>query len=109
MALFEDMIPRIEHPKAFVSARAGGQVASIAYGVVVGGLLVVESVATAPAMRNQGLARQALLRLVEWAVEQGAQSGVLQVLAANAPAHALYRRLGFVRHLFDYRYWRREL
>ena len=41
--------------------------------------------------------------LVEWAAERGATTAYLQVLGDNAPALALYDRLGFVEH-HRYRY-----
>lgn len=51
---------------------------------------------TAPAARNQGLARRLCAELLRRAVAEGAQVAYLQVDAANEPARAVYRRLGFV-------------
>jgi ribosomal protein S18 acetylase RimI-like enzyme len=41
--------------------------------------------------------------LLEWGAERGATTAYLQVLGDNAPALALYERLGFVTH-HAYRY-----
>lgn len=61
-------------------------------------------VATAPDARRQGLARALCEQLLHWAATQGAHHAYLQVVQANAPARALYARLGFVT---AYRYWYR--
>jgi len=73
-------------------------------GDVVGcGQMAIESdlvglydVFTAEAARGQGLARLLCSRLIAMAVARGARVAYLQVEADNAPARAVYRRLGFV-------------
>jgi ribosomal protein S18 acetylase RimI-like enzyme len=59
-------------------------------------LVGVYDIFTAEAMRGQGLARRLCERLLAAARDDGARSAYLQVDAANAPARAVYRRLGFV-------------
>jgi GNAT superfamily N-acetyltransferase len=50
---------------------------------------------TAPAARGRGLARALCARLLQMARDEGARTAYLQVDAANAPARAVYTRLGF--------------
>jgi GNAT superfamily N-acetyltransferase len=71
--------------------------------VVAGGQLALEAdlaglydVFTAPAWRGRGLSYWLCARLLVQAAEAGARIGYLQVDAGNAPARAVYRRLGFV-------------
>lgn len=101
---FRAMLQRIEGPVCFAETKVDERVASIAYGVRIDDLLVVEAVATDPDFRGRGLARQTVGALINWARRQGAGQATLQVVAENAPAQALYRRLGFDRLLFSYSY-----
>jgi ribosomal-protein-alanine N-acetyltransferase len=48
-----------------------------------------------PDWRRQGVARRMLLRLVELAIEIGAQRMTLEVRVGNEAAQALYRSFGF--------------
>tara|TARA_R110002020_G_scaffold150446_3_gene327175 strand:+ start:2383 stop:3123 length:741 start_codon:yes stop_codon:yes gene_type:complete len=105
-ALFRAMLDLIEGPKLFSGADVDGTIRSVAYGVVVDGLLVIESVATEEGHRGRGLARKSVQSLMNWAASQGVNEGVLQVVTDNEPARALYRSLGFGRELFDYFYMR---
>jgi ribosomal protein S18 acetylase RimI-like enzyme len=57
----------------------------------------------APAARRQGHARAIVEGLMGWGRAQGAATAYLQVVAANAPAVALYRGLGFA-PLYGYHY-----
>ena len=56
-----------------------------------------------PAHRRRGLALGIMDILLDWGAEQGASTAYLQVLGDNAPALALYERLGFREH-HRYRY-----
>ena len=80
--------------------------------VVAGGQVALEDdlaglydVFTAPAWRNRGLSRWLCAQLLAQAAGEGARTGYLQVDAANAPAQAVYRRLGFV-EAYGYHYRR---
>ncbi|MBP6902759.1 MAG: GNAT family N-acetyltransferase [Burkholderiaceae bacterium] len=68
---------------------ACGQIASEA------DLVGLYDVFTAPAARGQGLARRLCSQLLARAAADGARTAYLQVEADNAPARAIYRRLGF--------------
>lgn len=48
--------------------------------------------------RRRGLASRVITTLAGWGRHLGAQRGFLQVVAGNAPAVALYRKLGFTDH-----------
>ena len=50
---------------------------------------------TAESSRGQGWSRRLCECLLSMARQQGARIGYLQVDADNAPARAVYRRLGF--------------
>ncbi|HEY4315717.1 MAG TPA: GNAT family N-acetyltransferase, partial [Actinomycetes bacterium] len=56
-----------------------------------------------PAARRRGLARTVMAAVTAWSAERGASVMLLQVLADNEPAQALYASLGFERH-HSYRY-----
>ena len=56
-----------------------------------------------PDHRRNGLARALMADLTEWAAERGASVMLLQVLADNTAAQALYASMGFRRH-HAYRY-----
>lgn len=105
-ALFRAMLDLIEGPRLFSGAQVDGTIQSVAYGVVVDGLLVIEAVATDEAHRGRGLARKSVQLLLNRAASEGVNEAVLQVVADNQPARALYRSLGFSREVFDYFYMR---
>ena len=72
--------------------------------VVEGELIGLFDVYTEQASRNLGLGKQIVEGLLAWARSRGANWAYLQMVADNAPAAALYRRLGFEEL---YRYWYR--
>lgn len=58
-------------------------------------LVGLYDVHTAAPLRGQGIARTLCAWMLDRALEQGARHAYLQVDAGNAPALAVYRRLGF--------------
>jgi N-acetylglutamate synthase len=94
-------------PAVFASVSLDGTSRALAYGAVHDGLVCVNSVVTDPAFRRQGLGRQAVSAVLAWAQERcGATGACLAVVADNAPARALYQRLGFTREVYRYHYRR---
>ena len=93
-------------PRVFVRLVRGVDSVAVGYGVLDRGLFVLESVATHPAHRRAGHARTLLGGLLAEGRRMGARAACLQVVAANAPARALYAGLGFTRDLHGYRYRR---
>jgi ribosomal-protein-alanine N-acetyltransferase len=71
------------HPSGFILARAAGGEAEIL------------TLAVAPAMRRQGIARTLVQKAATRAHGLGAETMFLEVAADNTPALALYRGLGF--------------
>lgn len=65
------------------------------------------SVAVAREHRRKGLGAEIVASALRWARTRSARTAWLQVGAPNAPALALYGRLGF-REVYRYRYWRQE-
>ncbi|MGH1591163.1 GNAT family N-acetyltransferase [Methylobacterium phyllosphaerae] len=102
--VFRDTVAALVLPRAFAAAQAEGGIGAIAFGVLDRELLVIESVATPEALRGRGHARRAVGALLHWGRGQGARAACLQVVAANAPARALYRSLGFAREVYRYHY-----
>jgi ribosomal protein S18 acetylase RimI-like enzyme len=72
--------------------------AAVARGVVAEDRLVVTAVTVDEGVRRRGLGTAVMAALGDWGRERGATSCVLQVAAPNAPALALYQRLGFAEH-----------
>lgn len=105
--LFRSMLALIDHDSLFAASKSGGVIQSVAYGVIVDGLLVIESVATDPEHRGAGLARNTVGSLIDCAARRGVEKSVLQVVTDNVPARALYRSLGYTVPLYDYTYLRK--
>lgn len=96
----------INHPAAvFASFRAGNDAVAIARATVDdrwAGLFAVE---VAPEHRRLGLGGLVSAAALRWAGQRGARRTYLQASADNAPAVALYERLGFaIHHDYVYRY-----
>jgi GNAT superfamily N-acetyltransferase len=83
---------------ASVASAAREPLAAVARGVVVDGWLCVTAVTVDERHRRRGLATAVMAALGAWARERGAHSSLLQVAGDNAPALALYERLGFTEH-----------
>lgn len=91
------MLDVLAVPSIFAAIRNdNGAVASVAVGTVHDGLACVSSVFTAVSARRQGLSQRVLGQIHRWAQqEEDATGSCLGVVAANAPALALYHGLGY--------------
>jgi N-acetylglutamate synthase len=93
------------HEPVFASVRtapAPAPLAAVARGVLVEGWLCVTAVTVDERHRRKGLATAVMAGLGAWARERGGRSCLLQVAGGNAPALALYERLGFTEHHRSY-------
>lgn len=98
-----EIMRRIEPAGAYVIVWSGDTPCAVGSAVCEDGWMGVFNMATAIAYRRQGAARAVVRALAEWAREGGATDVYLQVMRDNAPALALYHRLGF-RTLYGYHY-----
>lgn len=73
-------------------------VAAIGRGAVSEGWFVITAINTISQFQHHGLATSIIRALSQHAQSFGAEKAFLQVSAANAPALALYRQLGFRQH-----------
>jgi ribosomal protein S18 acetylase RimI-like enzyme len=89
-------------PSAFGCIEVDGEIAALGLAAVEEGVCFLGEIATAPARRRSGLARELVTALMAWARSAGATEALLQVVAENAPARSLYEALGFVDR---YAYW----
>ncbi len=105
-AVFGSVLTPLQAPAAFAAVRREGRVVAGAYAAAHDGWLCIEAVATDAVWRGQGLAGQAVGALMDWGADRGCEGAALQVSEDNAPARALYRRLGFDRELYRYHYRR---
>jgi N-acetylglutamate synthase len=105
-AIYARCVEALAVPSCFASVAVDGTIASMAYGALHEGLLVMESVVTDEAFRGRGLALAVLSSLAEWAEREGGAGVCLQVASDNAPGLALYRRFGMTRSAYTYRYRR---
>ena len=81
--------------KRFAVVHADGRAVCTAQVAIDGALAGLFDVVTAEDARNRGHATLACRSLLSWAWQHGAHAAYLQVSADNAPALAIYRRLGF--------------
>jgi ribosomal protein S18 acetylase RimI-like enzyme len=75
--------------------KRGGEVVACGQFAIESGFVGLYDVFTAPAARGQGLARVLCSQMLAEAVARGATTAYLQVEGDNAPARAVYHRLGF--------------
>jgi ribosomal protein S18 acetylase RimI-like enzyme len=105
-ALHHRILRQIAVPAAYAVICEGGAIAAVAIGAIWDRMVSFHSVATHPEHRRKGLGRRIMLSLLAWAKAAGAESACLQVVAANAPAIALYDGIGFTQEVSRYRYRR---
>lgn len=90
----------------FVSLADGDGVLAVARGAVDDGWLGVTAVEVAARARRRGLGVTLMHDLLAVGQSRGARFTYLQVAEENAPARALYARLGYVdHHGYQYRRW----
>ena len=90
--------------QSFVSIREGDEVLAIARVSIAGGWAGLTAVEVHPGHRRQGLGGAITAAACRLAELRGVPHAFLQVEVENAPAQALYRRLGFRRtHRYHYR------
>jgi ribosomal protein S18 acetylase RimI-like enzyme len=98
------MINSIIPEKQFATLYRDGVPVAQGFGVLDRGYVGLYDIVTDERLRNQGLAREVVLHLLNWAKESGASHAYLQVMKDNAPALHLYGKLGFQE---VYTYWYR--
>jgi GNAT superfamily N-acetyltransferase len=90
--------------QSFMSIRDGGKVLAIARLSVAGGWAGITAVEVHPEYRRQGIGAAITAAACREAQQRGTSRVFLQVEVDNAPAKALYERLGFrVSHRYHYR------
>ena len=89
--------------QSFVSIRDGGEVLAIARLSIADGWAGLTAVEVHPGQRRQGLGVMITAAACRVAEQRGVERVFLQVEVDNAPAQALYQRLGF-RYSHRYRY-----
>lgn len=94
-AVAPQILAGIPETAAFVAARREDRACATVLVVVVGEIAIIECVATAPDCRRQGSAQSAVVGAMAYAGTRGARYAALGAVATNAPAQALYRKLGF--------------
>lgn len=88
------VMARVAVPKVAILGRSDDKPAGVAFVACAGPVAMLHALEVRPAMRRQGAARKMLIAAAHWAQAQGAQTFALVVTEANAPARALYERLG---------------
>ncbi|MGC7095616.1 GNAT family N-acetyltransferase [Amycolatopsis lurida] len=92
------------HVLGYGVAEIGTETAGAVRVAVVDDVVHVSRLAVHPAYRRKGLAADLMSAAGAWGAARGATRCALQVAVTNAPALALYERLGFTEH-HRYRYW----
>lgn len=100
----EALLARLTLPAAFATVRRDDKVAALGYVAFDSGFAIVESIRTMPTHQRQGLGMICMTALLAAAQQAGAHTACLQVDAANTAGLALYAKLGFDQHLYDYHY-----
>ena len=97
-------ILRRARDSVFASIARDGQTVAVGSACFSHGWCGVHGLRTLPAARRQGAAGSILAAFARQARERGIARAFLQVEEGNAPARALYARLGFAT-AWRYRYW----
>jgi GNAT superfamily N-acetyltransferase len=94
-AVHDRIVGAISADTAFATVRDCGRPVAFGLAVADRGVLGLFDVVVAERARRRGLGRQVAAALLAWGRDKGAMGAYLQVIAANEPAMALYRGLGF--------------
>lgn len=97
------ILESIGQPCAYASLRRGGRAQAWGLAVLERDAAGLYEVLVHPDHRGQGLGRQMVQGLLQWAALQGATHTDLQVAAANSRARQLYESLGFAT-VYGYHY-----
>ena len=98
------MLRSIVPARCFASVQADGQVVACGMGVAQDGFVGLYDIVTDAGQRRRGHGQRLMEQILAWGRRQGAQTAYLQVMIDNAPALALYGKLGFRE---AYQYWYR--
>lgn len=88
------VMERAPAPKATLLARAGDRPAGVAFVGLDGDVAMIHAIEVVPAHRRLGAGEMLLRGAASFAAEHGAEWLALAVTEANAPARALYAKLG---------------
>ncbi|MEM0923826.1 MAG: GNAT family N-acetyltransferase [Pseudomonadota bacterium] len=88
------VMARAEGPGLVLLARAGDRPAGCAFIACDGEIAMIHAIEVLPAFRRQGIGERLLRGAASFSAENGATWLGLAVTEANAPANALYRKLG---------------
>jgi ribosomal protein S18 acetylase RimI-like enzyme len=98
------LLEKIVPPHAFAAVALDGQIVAQGLAVAERGFVGLFDIIVDSQVRNQGLGRRVVSRLLDWArTHQGAHTAHLAVMRDNAPALRLYANLGF-REVYTYWY-----
>lgn len=90
------VMDRVTGPKTAILARTQDKPVGAAFVACHGNTAMLHALEVAPAARRQRSAHNMLRAAANWAQAQGADTFSLVVTTANAPARALYERLGMI-------------
>lgn len=88
------VMDRVAGPRAFLLGRTGDRPAGCGFVATAGGVAMLHALEVAPFARRRGVGAAMTRMAARWALEVGAERLALAVTRANAPARALYARLG---------------
>jgi GNAT superfamily N-acetyltransferase len=88
------VMARATGPKTAILVRHGDHPAGMCFVAIAGGHAMIHALEVLPDHRRNGLAQKLINRAALWATSLGAAHLSLVVTRANAPARALYARMG---------------
>ena len=103
-ALHDRILSGIVPQAGFLTLTLAAEPIGYGLGVLERGALGIFDIVVAPEHRRRGYGQRVTAALLAWGADHGATSAYLQVVAANAPARALYGAQGFG-EAYGYHYW----
>lgn len=103
-ALHDRILSGIVPQAGFLTLTLAAEPIGYGLGVLERGALGIFDIVVAPEHRRRGYGQRVTAALLAWGAHHGATSAYLQVVAANAPARALYAAQGFG-EAYGYHYW----
>ncbi|HET9070056.1 MAG TPA: GNAT family N-acetyltransferase [Amaricoccus sp.] len=88
------VMARAPGPRTYILGRIADRPAGAGFVAIAGGIAMLHALEVAPFARRCGLGAAMTAAAAHWAAAEGAATFALAVTEANAPARALYLRLG---------------